>query len=246
MSAAESAARPAPAAATVTSAELDLAAAAHLVAVRHDLRSPVSSMIGYLELLDDARVGPLTDKQRRYLGNVLQASREFLGLIDEMVDLCRLDVATRPEWRIVDPAAAVIGACEALRGPAEARSVEIQVERSGDGHQTIGDARLLLQASFHLLRLAVRRARPETTVRVSIGARAGSFSVAIGCAADLGERELEAVRTFAGDLTPEMADRTTQALLLSRRIVLIHGGITRSAVGPDGALDLGFELPSAG
>ena len=49
----------------------------------HDLRSPLTAILGFSELLEDGLVGPLNERQLRYVQQVLTAGRTMLALLDE-------------------------------------------------------------------------------------------------------------------------------------------------------------------
>jgi signal transduction histidine kinase len=59
-----------------------------LTSMVHELRTPVQSILESSELLEH---GPLTDEQRRHLGGALQSSREVLALVDEALEIARID-----------------------------------------------------------------------------------------------------------------------------------------------------------
>ncbi|HYN20666.1 MAG TPA: response regulator [Thermoanaerobaculia bacterium] len=62
-----------------------------LAKMSHELRTPLNSIIGFSEILEDQRVGPLTDKQRRYVSNVLVSGRNLLQLINDILDLSKVE-----------------------------------------------------------------------------------------------------------------------------------------------------------
>ena len=62
-----------------------------LAKMSHELRTPLNSIIGFSEILEDESVGPLTDKQRRYISNVLVSGRNLLQLINDILDLSKVE-----------------------------------------------------------------------------------------------------------------------------------------------------------
>lgn len=62
-----------------------------LSALSHDLRSPLSIIIGYQELLADGIFGDVPERGRDALGRIARAARELLYLIDAVVDVSRLE-----------------------------------------------------------------------------------------------------------------------------------------------------------
>ena len=63
---------------------LDADGARLLSAVSHQLRTPLTSALGYLELLSDRTLGPLTSEQARVLGTVAGSVARLSVLIDEL------------------------------------------------------------------------------------------------------------------------------------------------------------------
>ena len=55
--------------------------------VSYELRSPLTNIIGFIQLLGDDSVGPLNDKQREYAGYVLKSSAALLAIINDILDL---------------------------------------------------------------------------------------------------------------------------------------------------------------
>jgi CHASE3 domain sensor protein/GAF domain-containing protein len=62
-----------------------------LATMSHELRTPLNSIIGYAELLARQKPGPLNDKQQRFLGHVDEAARHLLRLINEILDLSKIE-----------------------------------------------------------------------------------------------------------------------------------------------------------
>src|SRR5262249_39987924 len=61
----------------------------HLVS--YELRSPLTNIIGFAQLLEDPGTGPLEDKQREYLGYINSSSASLLAIINDILDLATID-----------------------------------------------------------------------------------------------------------------------------------------------------------
>jgi PAS domain S-box-containing protein len=62
-----------------------------LTNMSHELRTPLNHIIGFSDILLDKRFGNLTDSQEEYLGDVLYSSKHLLSLINDMLDLARIE-----------------------------------------------------------------------------------------------------------------------------------------------------------
>jgi protein-histidine pros-kinase len=71
-----------------------------LANMSHELRTPLNAIIGFAELIHDGRVGAVAPNQKEYLGDILTSSRHLLQLINDILDLSKIDagkIEFRPE-----------------------------------------------------------------------------------------------------------------------------------------------------
>jgi len=62
-----------------------------LASMSHELRTPLNAILGFAQLLTLQTRGPLTDDQRGYVENIMQGGEHLLGLINDVLDLARID-----------------------------------------------------------------------------------------------------------------------------------------------------------
>ena len=62
-----------------------------LAHMSHELRTPLNAVIGFSEILEDKTFGELNEKQGRYVHNILTSSRHLLELINEILDLAKVE-----------------------------------------------------------------------------------------------------------------------------------------------------------
>ncbi len=71
--------------------ELDRLKSEFLATMSHELRTPLNSIIGFSGILRQRLAGPLTPEQEKQLGMVQSAARHLLGLINDLLDLSRIE-----------------------------------------------------------------------------------------------------------------------------------------------------------
>ena len=62
--------------------------------VSYELRTPLTNIIGFSDLLESPAIGPLTERQREYLGDIRLSGRTLLSIIDDILDLATIDAGT--------------------------------------------------------------------------------------------------------------------------------------------------------
>ena len=64
-----------------------------LATVAHDMRTPLTSIVGYADLLEDGAAGPLTPEQTEYIKSISEKSNVLLHLVNQLADGTRLHAA---------------------------------------------------------------------------------------------------------------------------------------------------------
>jgi signal transduction histidine kinase len=139
-----------------------------LATMSHELRTPLNAVLGYVDLLELELAGPVTDAQREHLDRVRSASAHLLGLVDEVLDLARLEAGQLPV--AAERARAADAVDEALaraRPDAEARGVRLAGACAGEEEAAyLGDVRRVAQVLGNLLSNAVKFTPAGGEVRV--------------------------------------------------------------------------------
>jgi len=158
-------------------AQRDSEAKSRLMAMmNHEVRTPLNSILGFAQLLTDPRVGELTEKQRRYVGNIKVAGDHLLQLASDSLDMARLDAGRAGMVLNVVPVDTVVAqAVEQVRPMAIAQGLTLNAEPS-PGIEVHADARHLTQVLLNLLSNAIRHTHSGD---VTVSARRDGESVAI-------------------------------------------------------------------
>jgi signal transduction histidine kinase len=136
--------------------------------VSYELRSPLTTIIGFAQLLDDPLIGPLTEKQREYIGHITESSATLLAIINDILDLATIDAgAMQLEFEEVDVRAAVEAAADGVRGRLSENRIELDIRLPANIGSFIGDAKRVRQILFNLLSNAVGFSPSGGTVTLS-------------------------------------------------------------------------------
>jgi two-component system, NarL family, sensor histidine kinase BarA len=139
-----------------------------LAGMSHELRTPLNSIIGFSEVLQG--IESLTDKQRRYVQNIQKSGRQLLDMINEILDLAKLE-AGRMELRLSEfQIDRVISAqCDMVRPLAEEKNLDLVVNVPGDLPPLYQDQAKIQQILTNLLSNAIKFT-PEGG-RITVSAR---------------------------------------------------------------------------
>ena len=137
----------------------------------HELRTPLNAVIGYAELLQLGIPGPLTEAQRTQVARILTSARHLLGLVNEVLDLARVDAGRLSLERTIARADSSIDAAVAVIQPmAEARGVSITRDRAALASVRYeGDETRVRQILVNLLTNAVKFTDPGGRITIQCG-----------------------------------------------------------------------------
>jgi signal transduction histidine kinase len=201
-----------------------------LATLSHELRTPLHAIIGFAELMFKGRVGAVSDAHKEYLGDILDSSRHLLQLINDAIDLAKVESGTmefRPEP--VDLGKVVAEVSDILGGMASTK--RIRVETTVDVHMAAAvlDPSKLKQVLYNYLSNALKFTQEEGRVRIQV-AREDADQVRIEVEdTGIGIRREDIHRLFVEfqQLDATMAKKyagTGLGLALTKRIVEAQGG----------------------
>ena len=136
--------------------EANRAKSAFLAVMSHELRTPLNAIGGYVQLLDLGIHGPITEAQRTALSRVGRSQRHLLRLINEVLNLARIE-SGRVEYTIEEvPLVEVVAAVEPMIAPQlEAKSIRWE-RRVPEGLAVRADREKVQQILLNLLGNAVK------------------------------------------------------------------------------------------
>ena len=203
-----------------------------LANMSHELRTPLNSIIGFSEVLEDELLGSLNASQRENVQYILKAGRHLLSLINDILDLSKvesgkmnLEVDRVPLKEMLDAMLAMHRE-KALR---HGISLDLQIELV-TGMEIEADERKLKQILFNLLSNAVKFTPDGGSVRVMARGITGAQEIEISIE-DTGigiklEDMPKLFKEFAqlDSVYDKKYDGTGLGLALTKKLVELHGG----------------------
>ena len=139
-----------------------------LTTMSHELRTPLNSIIGFSEVLQSLEA--LNDKQKRYAQTIHKSGRDLLDMINDILDLAKMEAGKmevrRSEFRID---AVIANQCDLVRPMAEDKNIDLTVEIENDLPLLYQDQAKVQQILMNLLTNAIKFT-PEGG-RITVGAR---------------------------------------------------------------------------
>ncbi len=210
--------------------EANRAKSEFLMVMSHELRTPLNGVLGFGQLLEGERFGPLNVKQREFVEAVLSSGTHLLGLIDEVLELSKIEAGkVTVSMERVDILPVMKSVAATLTQSAERQQVTLDAGNFGRSMPAVHVDRLrLAQALINLGSNAIKYNRPGGKAIFSYQER-DDRSVRISVT-DTGigipdERKHELFQPFSRlDAGKRAIEGTGVGLALTRRLVELMGG----------------------
>jgi PAS domain S-box-containing protein len=206
--------------------ELDELKSDFVATVSHDLRAPLTFMRGYATMLP--MVGQLSDKQQDYLEKILRGVGQMTELIDDLLDLGRIEAGVGLERKPCHLGAILVEAVDSMRAQSAAKGLTLRLEQTEGGALVAGDAALLRQAVTNLVDNALKYTPSGGTVTVGLWVRNGQAVIRVADTG-IGISPDDQVRLFEKFYRVKRRDTvgirgTGLGLAIVKSIVERHGG----------------------
>src|SRR6185437_383682 len=198
-----------------------------LASMSHELRTPLHTIMGFSELLGE-EAGSLNDKQMRYLQHIREDSQHLLGLINDVLDLSRIEagaISLRIEH--ISLADAVSDAVNAIRPNAAMKSLALESHDIFNGRVAVDPMRIK-EVLYNVLGNAVKFTPQggKITVQTEEDGRFVRVTIAdtgIGIPSDQLEQVFEKFYQV-GYATSGVREGTGLGLAICKRLIEMHGG----------------------
>jgi PAS domain S-box-containing protein len=201
-----------------------------LANMSHELRTPLNSIIGFAEIIHDGKVGPVRPDQKEFLGDILTSSRHLLQLINDVLDLSKIEAGKmefHPER--LRPAKVVAEIRDMLRGMAASKGISVAVEAADGPEEVVVDLAKLKQVLYNYLSNALKFTPEGGRVTVRVTSQEGNMFRLEVEDNGIGIRPEEIGRLFVefqqlDSTTAKKYAGTGLGLALTKRIVEAQGG----------------------
>ena len=200
-----------------------------LATMSHELRTPLNAILGFSGLMLMRLPGPLTEAQERQLNHVQASGRHLLSLINDLLDLARIESGhVELVCEPVDPRPVLDEVLTALRPTAEAKSLPLEATLPEGDLRVLADRRALHQVVLNLTANAIKftaggRVRIELQPRPPDRLALSVVDTGIGISAEDRARLFQAF-TQVGDWRTRRGEGTGLGLHLSHKLAELMDG----------------------
>jgi len=205
--------------------ELDQIKSEFVTTVSHDLRSPLTAILGYLELIE--RAGSVSEQQSEFIRRAQISVKQITDLVNDLLELGRveagLDIAKEDTPLVVLARYAV----EGLRGTAESKGVTLEVDLSHAVPLINGDPVRMRQMIGNLLDNAIKYTPEGGKVRVAVEAEGDQVILRVsdtGPGIPPADQPYLFDKFFRASNVPDDMPGTGLGLSIVKSIVDNHGG----------------------
>jgi signal transduction histidine kinase/DNA-binding response OmpR family regulator len=222
-----------------------------LASMSHELRTPLNAIIGFSELLDQEIFGDLTTRQKEYVGYVVQSGRHLLSLVNDILDLSKIEAGRMElsrEW--VAPLAVIDAVQGSVQPLALKQGVKLELELPAELPDLYVDEMRLRQILYNLLSNGIKFTPAGGRVTLIATVQEDKLCVTV---VDTGVgirtedmprlfREFERMEEGSGPKT----EGTGLGLALTKRLVELHGGFMHVESKHNVGSRFSFTLPAFG
>jgi len=139
-----------------------------LATMSHELRTPLNAIIGFSEALKEGLMGPISDHQREYVGDIFASGHHLLSLINDILDLSKVEAGMMAlELDLIDLEALLTDSLSIIKEKAAGQEIRVQFDTGESMGRLQFDLRKTKQIVYNLLSNAVKFSRHGGVVTLS-------------------------------------------------------------------------------
>ncbi len=225
-----------------------------LANMSHELRTPLNAIIGFSEILQDQVFGELSERQQRYVSNIVQSGRHLLDLVNDVLDLSKVEAGKMDlNWEDFS-ARQTVGEVIVQLGTLAARK-ELSISATYEPEFDIisADRGRFRQVLYNLISNAIKFTPPggriQVNGRIEPGLEKGTQMAllevkdsGIGISPENLECIFETFRQVDNTYSRQYQG-TGLGLALTRKLVEMHGGKIWAASVPENGSTFSFTIP---
>ena len=146
----------------------------------HELRTPLNSVIGFSDLLLEGAFGPMNTKQAKYVNNILISGKSLLEIINNLLDISRLEAGENTlKYEEVDVASLIGEVRMSLFSPASVKKITVELKIDPSVGNIRADITKFRQILYNLVSNAIKFTPAKGKVIISACKKEGVLEVKV-------------------------------------------------------------------
>jgi signal transduction histidine kinase len=214
----------------------------------HQLRTPLTSVKGYIDMVLEGDAGKISDMQKHLLGEAFTSSERMVHLINDFLNVSRLQTGKfMIDRRQIDLASIVRQEVDGLQTTAGQRKLTLVYEMPASFPLLYLDEGKIRQVVMNFIDNAIYYSKENTTITINLKADDSTLELTvkdtgIGVPADE-QAQLFTKFYRASNARKQRPDGTGVGLYLAKKVIVAHGGSMVFSSVPDKGSVFGFTLP---
>ena len=195
----------------------------------HELRTPLNHIIGFSQIIKDGIPGPVNEEQKEFLGDILESSSHLLSLINDLLDISRIESGKETiNLESVNIEATIKEVIDMFQSKKNNNELKIILNTEPFPTEILADKRKIVQILYNLLSNAVKFTKNEECITISARANKADIIISIkdtGIGLEAKSRDLifESFGQVENNLTRKF-EGTGLGLAITKNLVKLHGG----------------------
>ncbi|MBF0235638.1 MAG: PAS domain-containing sensor histidine kinase [Desulfamplus sp.] len=220
-----------------------------LANMSHELRTPLNSIIGFSEVLYDETFGPINEKQRQYVNNVLTSGKHLLLLINQILDMAKVEAGKMTLVLSSLPMKSLVNEIPLLLGHmVDKKKINLLLEIAEDLPTIEADDLKVKEVLYNLFsnaikftpeggKIGMRVKKIDSEIEIVV------WDTGIGIASENMDNIFEGFFRIATPYS-RLTEGTGLGLSLSKKLVELHGGnLSVESEGLNRGTSVRFTLP---